>query len=79
MPFMEIPEENSEVVVLDLLRRSGEMRISELVREMGVTATAVRQRLNRLMAADLIERTAAPSGRGRPSHRYRTLTGKIAP
>ena len=40
-----------------------------------MTATAVRQRLNRLMAQELIERTAARHGRGRPKHCYR-LTPK---
>ena len=40
-----------------------------------MTATAVRQRLTRLMAQGYIERHAMRSGRGRPSHRYR-LTAK---
>jgi predicted ArsR family transcriptional regulator len=42
---------------------------------MGVTATAVRQRLQRLMAGGLIERQAENKGRGRPNHRY-SLTEK---
>lgn len=42
---------------------------------MGVTATAVRQRLNRLMALDLVERSHSVEGRGRPSHHYE-LTDK---
>ena len=42
---------------------------------MGVTATAVRQRLQRLMADGLIERHAEKKGRGRPNHRY-SLTEK---
>ena len=37
---------------------------------MGVTATAVRQRLARLLDASLIDRTGTADGRGRPSHRY---------
>ena len=42
---------------------------------MGVTATAVRQRLQRLMAEGLIERHTERKGRGRPNHRY-SLTEK---
>jgi predicted ArsR family transcriptional regulator len=42
---------------------------------MGVTATAVRQRLQRLMSDGLIERHAERKGRGRPNHRY-SLTEK---
>ncbi len=42
---------------------------------MRVTATAVRQRLGRLMAEGLVERATAKVPRGRPSHRY-SLTEK---
>ncbi len=42
---------------------------------MGVTRTAVRQRLARLIANDLVGRYAEKSGPGRPSHRY-SLTDK---
>jgi predicted ArsR family transcriptional regulator len=41
---------------------------------MGVTATAVRQRLARLLGQELIERSKAPSERGRPRHVYRLTT-----
>jgi predicted ArsR family transcriptional regulator len=61
--------------MLDILRRNGAVTISVLVAEMGVTATAVRQRLQRLMAGGLIERQAENKGRGRPNHRY-SLTEK---
>lgn len=66
---------SSDVAVLDLLRKRDSMTVSQLAEAMQVTATAVRQRLNRLLAHGLIERTAAKSGRGRPSHRY-VLTNK---
>ena len=46
----------SDQAVLDLLRRNGRMTVSDFQAEMGVTATAVRQRLNRLMGAGYIER-----------------------
>jgi DeoR family transcriptional regulator, suf operon transcriptional repressor len=67
--------ESSDKAMLDVLRRNGAVTISVLVAEMGVTATAVRQRLQRLMADGLIERHAENKGRGRPNHRY-SLTEK---
>jgi DeoR family suf operon transcriptional repressor len=67
--------ESSDKAMLDILRRNGAVTISVLVAEMGVTATAVRQRLQRLMAEGLIERHAENKGRGRPNHRY-SLTEK---
>ena len=42
---------------------------------MGVTPTAVRQRLARLMAHGLVDREVVRTGRGRPAHRY-ALTDK---
>jgi predicted ArsR family transcriptional regulator len=51
------------------------MGIAEIATATSVTATAVRQRLNRLMAQGLIERETARASRGRPSHRY-SLTEK---
>lgn len=67
--------ETSDKVILDRLRRDGAARISDLVEETGVTATAVRQRIQRLMAEGLIERHTERHGRGRPNHRYK-LTEK---
>lgn len=67
--------ETSDGVILDLLRQAGAMSVSQLATETGVTATAVRQRLNRLMGQGLLERHAERAGRGRPSHRY-SLTKK---
>ncbi len=65
----------SDLVIIDLLRRRRSMTVSDLVAELHVTATAVRQRLTRLMAQGYIERHATKGGRGRPSHDY-SLTGK---
>lgn len=62
--------ETSDAQFLDLIRRSGPMTISELVKSNDVTSTAVRQRLARLMGQGLVERTAERGPRGRPSHRY---------
>lgn len=65
----------SDLVVLDLLRRHDAMTVTDLASALDVTATAVRQRLTRLMAQDYIQRTSTKSGRGRPSHDY-ALTAK---
>lgn len=63
----------SDVAILDLLRKRDAQSVSELAEAMQVTATAVRQRLTRLMAQGYVERYASKAGRGRPSHSY-TLT-----
>ncbi len=67
--------ETSDVQVLDLLRQHDALSISEFASRMGVTATAVRQRLTRLMSRGLVERVTPKAVRGRPSHRY-SLTEK---
>jgi predicted ArsR family transcriptional regulator len=65
----------SDIAILDLLRNSEALSIADLASLMEVTATAVRQRLTRLMAQGYIDRETARAGRGRPSHQYR-LTSK---
>ena len=65
----------SDVALLDLLRKENGLSVAQLAQLMGVTATAVRQRLNRLMGQDFIERSddrTAPrnAGPGRPQHCY---------
>jgi DeoR family transcriptional regulator, suf operon transcriptional repressor len=62
--------ESSDETLLNFLRREGPVTIAALVAEMGVTATAVRQRLRRLMSQGLIERRTERRSRGRPNHRY---------
>ncbi len=74
-PNTESSAERTDRTVLDLLCRLESVTVGDLAREMGVTATAVRQRLNRLMGQGMVERTTAGSSRGRPSHYYR-LTEK---
>ena len=61
--------------LIELLREAQQLTVGQLVAAMGVTATAVRQRLIRLMAFGLISRTQTTAGRGRPSHHYE-LTDK---
>lgn len=56
--------------IIEFVRHEGAATISDLVDFAGVTATAVRQRLNRLMEQGLVVREAQKAGRGRPIHRY---------
>lgn len=56
--------------VLDLLRQFRGLTVPELTEHLEVTATAVRQRLDRLVEADMVERTKESVGRGRPQFRY---------
>ncbi len=67
---MDQVAESSDIGILDLLRKAGPLGVNDLARATKVTATAVRQRLVRLMAQGLIDRELARAGRGRPSHRY---------
>ncbi len=60
----------SDITILDLLRKCDSMSVAELSQAMGVTATAVRQRLTRLMGQGYVVRRAERSKRGRPAHRY---------
>ncbi len=62
--------ESSDRALLDLLRRRGPMTVVELSAHLGVTGTAVRNRLARLLDSGLIERRAEAGGRGRPRHAY---------
>ncbi len=61
----------SDKALINLLRKVESASISDLVEATGVTATAVRQRLTRLMDEGLVRREeVVREGRGRPSHRY---------
>jgi predicted ArsR family transcriptional regulator len=64
------PESLTDRSMVDFLRREGASTISDLVDFAGVTATAIRQRLNRLMEQGLVARQAEVVGRGRPTHHY---------
>ncbi len=65
--------------LIDIMRRGGIASIHELGKALSVTATAVRQRLNRLMAEGLVDRKLVHEGRGRPSHHYAlTIKGREA-
>ena len=65
---------NSDITILDILRKRGGMTVSELSECLGVTGTAVRQRLNRLLAENDIRRECMETLRGRPRHCYSLTT-----
>jgi DeoR family suf operon transcriptional repressor len=60
----------SDRTIVDYLRRHPAATVGDMVEFTGVTATAVRQRLVRLMEQGLLAREAEVVGRGRPTHRY---------
>ena len=60
----------SDAQLLDLLRIAGPLSVSELTHAMEVTATAVRQRLARILGQKAIQREATRHGRGRPRDLY---------
>ncbi|MEM9412997.1 MAG: hypothetical protein AAGA30_17945, partial [Planctomycetota bacterium] len=57
--------------VIQSLLEHGDSTISEMESFLRVSATAVRQRLSRLMATGMVDRVTEGEGRGRPLHRYR--------
>ena len=72
---MTIEAPSSDADLLDLLRVSGPLGVSDMAKTTEVTPTAIRQRLTRLMAKGIIHREAVRAGRGRPKHLYQ-LTDK---
>jgi predicted ArsR family transcriptional regulator len=62
--------ETSDRSLLDLIRRHGPLTVVEMARRQGVTATAVRNRLTRLIGSGMVERKTEHGGRGRPKHTY---------
>jgi len=62
--------------LLEALRSGESLGINELTEKLQVTATAVRQRVERLLESGLVEREKVVVGRGRPTFNYRlTLLG----
>lgn len=57
-------------LVLDLLRQHNSLSVADLTDKLEVTATAIRQRLDRLESAGLIEKQKRSGGRGRPTFGY---------
>ncbi|MGA2620720.1 MAG: hypothetical protein ABSF26_24105 [Thermoguttaceae bacterium] len=67
---MSVDCPNSDADLMDLVRVTGPLTVTEIAHAMEVTATAIRQRLTRLMGQSLISREAVRAGRGRPKYRY---------
>ena len=68
---MKMVLEQSDGEFLNELHRIGPKTVQEICAAIGVTATAVRQRLLRLQAKDFVSRDLMRSGRGRPRYVYR--------
>src|SRR3954462_7174886 len=62
--------ESADRPLLDLIRRRGPGTVAEMAVALGVTPTAVRNRLIRLVGSGMVERRAEHGGRGRPRHTY---------
>jgi DeoR family suf operon transcriptional repressor len=62
--------ESSDRALLDLIRRCGPINVPEMSAHLGVTATAIRNRLARLVGSGLVERRTEHGRRGRPKHAY---------
>lgn len=67
---MKSPLDPHDRQFLEILQRLEPATVQELCSELGVTATAVRQRLTRLQGRSLVTRRVARQGRGRPHHQY---------
>ncbi len=63
--------EHSDGEFLNELHRIGPKTVQDICAAIGVTATAVRQRLLRLQNKDFVARDLIRSGRGRPHYVYR--------
>ena len=68
---MKVTLEQNDRQFLHELHRMGSGTVQEICAMLGVTATAVRQRLVRLQGVDLVSRDLVRAGRGRPHHVYR--------
>ena len=62
--------EQSDHAFLNTIHRLQPVTVQALCDATGVTATAIRQRLLRLQAADLVSRGVSRGSRGRPFHTY---------
>lgn len=67
---MRILVEQGDEHFLQQMHRLGHCSIQEMCDAAHVTATAVRQRLNRLQSLGLVTRETVRRGRGRPHHAY---------
>jgi len=73
---IEVDVRSVDRELLDALRGGEALGVSALTEQLGVTATAVRQRVERLLEKGLVQREKVVAGRGRPTFNYRlTLLG----
>jgi predicted ArsR family transcriptional regulator len=68
---MKTDLDQAERQFLEQLQRLGSGTVHDIGQAIGVTATAVRQRLVRLQGLGLVSREVERAGRGRPHHKYR--------
>lgn len=68
---MRVAVDRNDQEFLEQLHRMCGGSVQEICEAVGVTATAVRQRLTRLEGDELVVRETVKSGRGRPRHVYR--------
>lgn len=68
---MKMVLEQSDGEFLNELHRIGPKTVHEICAAIGVTATAIRQRLWRLQSQNFVTRELVRSGRGRPHYVYR--------
>lgn len=66
--------ESSDRPLLDLIRRRGPLTVADMAAALGVTPTAIRNRLARLVGSGMVERRTEHGKRGRPRHTYQAST-----
>jgi predicted ArsR family transcriptional regulator len=62
--------DSSDRPLLDLIRRKGPLTVATMASALGVTPTAIRVRISRLVGSGLVERRTEHGKRGRPRHTY---------
>ncbi len=67
---VDLTAENSDRPLLDLIRHKGPLTVADMAADLGVTPTAIRNRLVRLVGSGMVERQTEHGKRGRPRHTY---------
>src|SRR3954452_24671283 len=75
--FMKIAIEPGDRTFLERLHQLGGGTIQDICADLGVTATAVRQRLVRVQETTLVARSLVRTARGRPHHTYRVTDAAL--
>jgi len=74
---MKAVVEHSDRQFLERLHQLGGGTVQEICADLGVTATAVRQRLVRLQGLEMVARELVRASRGRPHHVYRVTQAAL--